>query len=323
MGPGPSVLSTLLGAVDFRVEWIAEPSFRRVGLVARRSRYVPEVDPEVLDTVREVERTLANTGVEMLLEERTAEALDQSGHPVHARRDLGRECDLIVVVGGDGSLLGVGRDLAESGIPLIGVNRGGLGFLAGISPDLLEQQLRQVLMGQFVAEDHFLLEAWVERDGEELSRSSALNDVVVHPGSMTRMMEISLSIDGKYVYDQRSDGLIIASPTGSTAYALSAGGPIMHPSLDAIAIVPMFPHTLTSRPLVVGGNSRLEIRIGERGYPSAEASCDSQVHQPLGVNDVLHVAKYPFPLKMLYPVGHSFYEACRSKLDWASRLGRY
>ncbi|MGI9326516.1 MAG: NAD(+) kinase, partial [Pseudomonadales bacterium] len=148
-----------------------------------------------------------------------------------------------------------------------------------------------------------------------------LNDVVVHPGSMARMMEFSLWVNDEYVYNQRSDGLIIASPTGSTAYALSAGGPIMHPSLNALVIVPMFPHTLTSRPLVLGGDSELRIVIGEHGHPSAQASCDSQVHQPFAVGDELHVAKYPHALKLLYPLDHSFYESCRSKLDWASRLG--
>lgn len=304
------------------LEWIAEPSFRRVGLVARRSRYAEAVDPAVLDTVRAVAGLIEQADIELLYERNTARALNGGEAGTLARSELGEHCDLIIVVGGDGSLLGVGRELAGSRVPVIGVNRGSLGFLAGIAPDELTSKLQDVLQGRFVAQDHFLLEAWVERAGEELSRSVALNDVVVHPGSMARMLEISLWIDGRYVYDQRSDGLIISSPTGSTAYALSAGGPIMHPSLDAVVIVPMFPHTLTSRPLVIGGESRLEIRIGEQGHPSAEASCDSQIHQPFAVGDVLHVAKYPVPLKLLYPTDHSFYGACRSKLDWASRLGR-
>ena len=158
-------------------------------------------------------------------------------------------------------------------------------------------------------------------DGEQLVRSPALNDVVVHPSSVARMLEFSLYVDDEFVYDQRSDGLIIASPTGSTAYALSAGGPIMHPSLDAIVIVPMFPHTLTSRPIVVGGNSKLRITLGDSGYPTAKMVCDSQIRQEFVVGDEVHIAKYEHPLRMLYPIEHSFYESCRSKLDWASRLG--
>ncbi|MEM6709790.1 MAG: NAD(+) kinase [Pseudomonadota bacterium] len=304
------------------MEWIEEPSFQRVGLVARRSRYAEAVDPAVLDSVRDVAALVEEAEIELLVEQKTARALDRSSDSDVSRADLGKHCDLVIVVGGDGSLLGVGRELAGSRVPVIGVNRGALGFLAGVAPEEIATQLKQVLLGKYVAEDHFLLEAWVERDGEERSRSVALNDVVVHPGSMARMLEISLTIDGQYVYDQRSDGLIVASPTGSTAYALSAGGPIMHPSLNAVVIVPMFPHTLTSRPLVVGGDSQLDIRIGAQGYPTAEASCDSQVHQALEVDDVLHIAKYPVPLKLLYPLEHSFYGACRSKLDWASRLGK-
>ncbi|MFK7916322.1 MAG: NAD(+) kinase [Pseudomonadales bacterium] len=296
--------------------------FKRVGLVARRGRHSEAVADEVLDSVRAVADVLDAAAVTLVLEQHTAAALGEGSGDALPRQELGAACDLIVVVGGDGSLLGVGRDLADARVPVIGVNRGGLGFLAGVSPDLIAEKLQEVLRGDFVSEDHFLLESWVSRADAEQSRSRALNDVVVHPGSMARMMEFSLWIDGKFVYDQRSDGLIIASPTGSTAYSLSAGGPIMHPSLNALVIVPMFPHTLTSRPLVVGGDSHLRIMIGERGHPSAQASCDSQVHLPFSAGDELHVAKYPHPLKLLYPVDHSFYESCRSKLDWATRLGR-
>ena len=141
-------------------------------------------------------------------------------------------------------------ELAHSSVPVLGVNRGGLGFLAGVSPDQLENQISDVFEGRYETEEHFLLQARVLREEQEFANSTALNDVVVHPGSMAHMMEFALWVDDKYVYDQRSEGVIVASPTGSTAYSLSAGGPIMHPNLDAIVIVPMFPHTLTSRPLV-------------------------------------------------------------------------
>jgi NAD+ kinase len=154
-----------------------------------------------------------------------------------------------------------------------------------------------------------------------IGRSPALNDVVVHPGTMSRMMEFALRIDDEFVYSQRSDGLIIASPTGSTAYALSAGGPIMHPQLDAIVVVPMFPHTLTSRPLVVPGACRIEVVIGETSSPNPQFSCDSQVDVAVRHGDVVRIGKYPHLLRLLYPLDHSFYEACRNKLDWASRLG--
>ena len=202
----------------------------------------------------------------------------------------------------------------------MGVNRGGLGFLADIAPDHIDSALGEVLAGRYRAEDHFLLDARVMRGGVEVGASPALNDVVVHLGGMAKMMEFSLFVDDEFVYEQRSDGLIIASPTGSTAYALSAGGPIMHPSLDAIVVVPMFPHTLTSRPLVVRGQSRLKVSVGASDQ-QARLSCDSQVEFKLDDGDEVEISKHEKPLKLIYPLDHSFFESCRSKLDWASRLG--
>ena len=286
--------------------------FTSVGLIGRPGS-------QVADSLQAVVDCLAERGLNIVVESRTAAMLNGGGHEVADRASLGRRCDLVVVVGGDGSLLGVGRDLAHTGVPVLGINRGGLGFLADIAPGRIRRQLGEVLNGEHRVEDHFLLEAEVCRGEARISGSPALNDVVVHPGSMARMMEFSLWVDGEFVYDQRSDGLIIASPTGSTAYALSAGGPIMHPSLDAIVIVPMFPHTLTSRPLVVRGASEIAVTLGT--VDRAQVNCDSQVDFDLRSGDTVRVRKYATPLRLLYTYGHSFYESCRSKLDWASRLG--
>jgi NAD+ kinase len=290
-------------------------SFSTVGLICRRN------SPELHDTVTAVHDVLARRGVAVVVEDATAGMLNGAGAQGTTREALARNCDLIIVVGGDGSLLGVGRDLAQWGTPVLGVNRGGLGFLADIAPDQLDAKLAAVLDGHYLVEDHFLLDARIERKGEVLEQSTALNDVVVHLGALSRMMEFSLWVNGEFVYDQRSDGLIIASPTGSTAYSLSAGGPIMHPQLDAIVIVPMFPHTLTSRPLVVPGASEIAVVIGDAGPAEARVSCDSQVDFTLRQGDEVRVRKYGAPLKLVYARGHSFYESCRSKLDWASRTG--
>lgn len=286
--------------------------FTCVGLIGRPGM-------KVADSLRAVIRRLERRRIAIVVEERTAAMLNDIGHEVAGRASLGRRCDLVVVVGGDGSLLSVGRDLACTGVRVLGINRGGLGFLADIAPAMIETQLDEVLDGKYRVEDHFLLEAEVCRGDERIGGSPALNDVVVHPGGMARMMEFSLEVDGEFVYDQRSDGLIVASPTGSTAYALSAGGPIMHPSLDAIVIVPMFPHTLTSRPLVVRGASEIAVTLGT--VDRAQVNCDSQVDFDLESGDVVRIRKYETPLRLLYTYGHSFYESCRSKLDWASRLG--
>jgi len=290
-------------------------SFTRVGLICRHD------SPELLDSVAAVRDLLSRSGVAVLIEQATARMLQGDGAGGVSRDTLGERCDLIIVVGGDGSLLGVGRDLAHWGTPVLGVNRGGLGFLADVAPEQIEAKLSAVLAGSYLVEDHFLLDARILRHGAVVQQSTALNDVVVHLGAMSRMMEFSLHVDGEFVYDQRSDGLILASPTGSTAYSLSAGGPIMHPLLDAIVIVPMFPHTLTSRPLVVPGASEIVITLGDAGPGEARVSCDSQVDLVLRRGDEVHVRKYHAPLRLVYSRGHSFYESCRSKLDWATRLG--
>jgi len=295
-------------------------AFKTVGLIGRRGTAA------IRDSLESVLRLLLARNVDVVVEDDTAAMIgnggrrDRNRYERAPRLELGRKSDLIVVVGGDGSLLGVGRDLAHCGVPVIGVNRGGLGFLADISPDQIEVSLAQVLDGRYRAEDHFLLHARIRRQGGEVASSPALNDVVVHLGGMARMMEFSLWVDDEFVYDQRSDGLIIASPTGSTAYALSAGGPIMHPSLDAIVVVPMFPHTLTSRPLVIRGQSEIRVTVGS-SETEPHVSCDSQVDFLLEPGDEVLVSKYDTALKLIYPLDHSFYGSCRSKLDWASRLG--
>jgi len=288
--------------------------FRTVGLVGRTA------NPHVVDSVAAVETVLVRAGVDVVLETDTARMLPGREHAVAPRTDLGDRCDLIVVVGGDGSILGVARDLAHSGVLVVGVNRGGLGFLADVSPEQIEHKIGAVLDGEYTVDERFLLEARIERDGETIGRCAALNDVVVHAAPASRMMDFALYVDDEFVYEQRSDGVIVSTPTGSTAYALSAGGPIMHPGLDAVVIVPMFPHTLTSRPLVVRGSAEISIVAG--GLASGpRVSCDSQVDYTIRPGDALHIAKYPHALHLAYPMDHGFFESCRSKLDWASRLG--
>ena len=290
--------------------------FNVVAIVARR------LTDRILESITKIDSLLNEMGIQTLLEEKVLSALKLNrGNGVVTRAELGGVADLVIVVGGDGSILGVSRDLAGSGVPVVGVNRGSLGFLAAIAPGDIEEKFEQILSGDYSIEDHFLLEAQVFRDDVLVSSSTALNDVVVNPSSMSRMMEFDLLVNEEFVYNQRSDGIIVASPTGSTAYSLSAGGPIMHTRLDAVVVVPMFPHTLTSRPLVVSGDSTVMVRIIDAAEGAPQLSCDSQINLPLEVGDVVKVGKSEEPLNLLYPAGHSFYESCRSKLDWASRLG--
>ncbi|MGB1271755.1 MAG: NAD(+) kinase, partial [Endozoicomonas sp.] len=194
--------------------------------------------------------------------------------------------------------------------------------LTDVSPDELEDQLSEVLEGRYLAESRFLLEACVRRKGKVIGQGDALNDVVLHPGESTRIIEFELYIDGQFVYQQRADGLIIATPTGSTAYALSGGGPIMHPRLDAIVLVPMYPHMLTNRPLVVDGESELKLVIREENTIYPQVSCDGQIHITSSPGDEITIHKKADRLKLLHPLNHNFYESCRSKLRWNDQEDR-
>ena len=288
-------------------------SIKKVGVIGRHGT------PQIQDSLEATIKFLRSHAIEAVISKNTSDIVSVDDDLVGDIRDLST-CDLLIVVGGDGSILGVARQFAATQTPVIGVNRGGLGFLADISPNEIEEGLLAVLAGNYREEEHFLLSMSLERAGKHIANSPALNDIVVNSGSLSRMMNLSLHIDDEFVYELRADGLIVSTPTGSTAYALSAGGPIMHPDLDAIVIVPMFPHTLTSRPIVVRGNAQIKITVGDLSVP-AQASADSQVNVNLQSGDTVRIQKYAHSLNLIHPLTHSFYEACRSKLDWTTRIG--
>lgn len=289
-------------------------SFRNIGVVSGSD------GEQVRYSLRHLVHFLHDRGCTVIVDNALHDEL--GGAPLQAgtRHQLGESCDLVIVVGGDGCLLGAGRTFARYGVPVLGINRGRLGFLTDILPAELESRVGQVLDGEYVLEERFLLDLEVRRGNGRVGEGSALNDVVLASGESIHMIEFELHIDELFVYSQRSDGLIISTPTGSTAYALSGGGPIMHPTLDAIVLVPMNPHTLSSRPLVVDGNSELKIRVIS-GKLQPLVSCDGQEGIRLREGDQLCVRKKPHRLKLLHPPGHDFYEACRSKLGWSSRPG--
>lgn len=261
----------------------------------------------------------------LVLEKSTAALLSdpqwlQSIHQIVHIDELGSMCDLVIVVGGDGSLLRGGRALAKYNVPLLGVNRGRLGFLTDIKPDEIEIKVGEVLDGKYIEDHRFLLDMTIYRDGQIIGSGDALNDVVLHPGQFIHMLEFELYVDGHFVTSQRSDGIIVSTPTGSTAYALSGGGPIMHPKLDAIVLVPMNPHTLSSRPMVVAGDSEIKIVVGEHNSAVPLVTCDGQTHVEVGPSDEIHIRKKPHRLTLIHPLNHNFYERCRSKLGWGGHL---
>jgi NAD+ kinase len=239
-----------------------------------------------------------------LLRERAAQVLERTA--------IGERCDLAIVVGGDGTLLGAARALASHGVPLVGINLGRLGFLTDVSPDDMEVCLDRILRGEFDAEERFLLSAQVNGG----ATFQALNDVVVHKWNTARMIELETYIDGAFVNRQRSDGVIVSTPTGSTAYALSGGGPLLHPSLDAIVLVPICPHTLSNRPLVVASDSRIEIRICNVEQGHVRITCDGQTDLSQITEAQVVIVRSPHPTRLLHPKGHDHYEILRAKLGW-------
>ena len=291
--------------------------FQRIGVVAQLRH------PKVADSLNRLVAFLKADGRTVIAEQDTASSLADRSVEALARKDLTSDSlDLVIVVGGDGSMLGAARSLIDLDIPMLGLNRGRLGFLTDISPEQMEAGIGQVLAGNYKMSERFLLEVSVYRNGnpEAIASGIALNDVVLHPGRSVRMMEFELYIDNAFVYSQRSDGLIVSTPTGSTAYALSAGGPIMCPELDALVLVPMNPHTLSSRPIVVSGSSELEVRVGPFNKLHPKATCDGQYEIAAEPGDAIRIVKHPKPVRLIHPQEHNFYEVCRRKLGWGSRL---
>lgn len=289
--------------------------FRNIGIIGRLN------SNKVIETIKRLLRYLPEEGYHVILDDRIAEVMPGHGMQVSKVNLLGEICDLVIVVGGDGSLLGAARALCRSGTPVLGVNRGRLGFLTDIRPDELEEKVAEVLGGDYLSEQRFLLEAEVYREGERIGAADGLNDVVLHPGKAARMIEFELFIDGQFVYSQRSDGLIVATPTGSTAYALSGGGPIVHPRLEAITLVPMFPHTLSSRPIVIDAASEIILHISASNSTYPHISCDGQTQVVAKPGDVLKIRRKSERLTLIHPLEHNYFEICRTKLGWSNRLG--
>lgn len=223
-----------------------------------------------------------------------------------------QHADLVIVIGGDGTMLGVARSVVDANIPLVGINQGRFGFLADLNIDSMLKNVELILKGDFLEDKRILLQADIIRSKAKIYDSFALNDVVVK--SSLRLIELEVYIDNKFVHRQRSDGIITSTPTGATAYALSAGGPILHPSLDAISIVPINPHTLSNRPIAVNGNSSIEIKIIH--LDDAYVSIDGQIKFPLDLRDVIKIQKSKQTVSILHPKDYCYFEMLRNKLHW-------
>lgn len=274
----------------YQSQGIAEPLIDIVGLL-RQNDYVP------------------------LVEKETAENIGLTGYDVAPIAEIGKRADVAVVVGGDGTMLSVARLLAPHKVPLIGINQGRLGFMTDIAMRNKREALTAILGGEYDAEERHILHGTVTRQGEVLLDTLALNDVVVSRGVIGGMIELTVKIDGRFVYNQRSDGLIIATPTGSTAYALSANGPILHPNLSAIVLVPVSPHALSNRPIALSDDCTVEMTL-TRG-PDAGAHFDGQAHLTLTEGDTITVRLSEHRICFLHPRGYDYFRMLRDKLHWS------
>lgn len=234
--------------------------------------------------------------------------------------DIGEQADLAIVVGGDGYMLGAARVLACFDIGVIGVNRGNLGFLTDLSPAEIIEPLKQILAGKSRSEQRFIIEAEVYRHGQLKSSNSAVNEAVLHAGKVANMIEFEVHIDGTFMFSQRSDGLIVSTPTGSTAYSMSAGGPILTPNLNALSLVPMFPHTLTSRPIVVDGNSEIKLILSNDNHENLQVSCDGHVILSVMPGDEVIIKKSEYSIRLIHPLDHDYFNVLRNKLSWGNKL---
>jgi len=271
--------------------------------------------PEIAASLRELEAFLHKRGCETFIEKDTAEQMGVRGADYAA---IGEKADLAVVVGGDGTMLAAARNLVRAHVPLIGVNQGRVGFMTDIGHRHMHAGIGAILEGQYSTEERALLDAEIHRGEECVLRTLALNEAVVSKGSQGRLIEFDLSLDGEYIYTLRADGMIVATPTGSTAYALSAQGPILHPAVPALALVPLNPHTLSARPVSI--SERCVIEIVLKNALDARAHFDGLALFDLQLGDRLTLKRSPDAVRFVHPPGYRYFATLREKLRWSEVL---
>lgn len=268
----------------------------------------------ITKSISEIAAFLTSYGHTVVVEEDTANNIRLSGYTSMSVQQIGENADAAIVVGGDGTVLSLARQLAPYPVPLIGINQGRLGFMTDISLDRMIPVLADMLEGHYESESRVLLEAKVLRSGQEIFATRALNDVVVSRGSASGMVELCVNVNGRFMSNQRSDGLIVSTPTGATAYSLSAGGPILHPSLAGLVLVPIAPHALSNRPIVIPDSAEIVIQI--TGGRDISATFDMQGLTSLEIDDRIVINRSQYKMTFLHPQGWSYYDTLRQKLHW-------
>jgi len=285
--------------------------FKQIGLISK-----PDTK-DISKTVQSLYKLLKKADVQVFIDPETAHHISLPDEQIMPPSSLANRCDLIMSIGGDGTLLSAARALVNTNVPLLGINLGRLGFLVDISPTEMAVQLKQILEGSFHEEERIILNTQIVRDDHVVHEQSAFNEVAIHRLNSPGLIDIETYVNQRFVNAQRSDGLIIATPTGSTAYALSGGGPLMHPSLNAIVLVPINPHTLSNRPIVVDGNSEINLRFSQRDEHEAQLTCDNLVLPEILEDDLIHIKRHPNKIRLLHPTDHDFFNILRVKLDWS------
>jgi len=288
--------------------------FKTIGLIGKPNHQGANA------TITALHQYLIDNNYQVLVENPVASSIAIKKMTTCSLTDIGEQADLAIVVGGDGYMLGAARVLACFDIGVIGVNRGNLGFLTDLSPDDIIEPLAQILAGKSRSEQRFIIEAEVYRHGKLKSSNSAVNEAVLHAGKVASMIEFEVYIDDCFMFSQRSDGLIISTPTGSTAYSMSAGGPILTPNLNALSLVPMFPHTLTSRPIVVDGDSEIKLILANENQESLQVSCDGHVILAVMPGDEVIIRKSECTIRLVHPLDHNYFTVLRNKLSWGNKL---
>ncbi len=282
--------------------------FRHVALIGK---YHAQGSRSALESIAHF---LSTQGCAVAIEQDTASNTGLTQYPILDVAGIGAHCDLGLVVGGDGTMLGIGRLLAQFGVPLIGINQGRLGFMTDIAFETFQSVLEPMLHGEFEEDRRWMMQAKVVRDGRCVFNATAMNDVVVHRGATAGLVELRVEVDGRFLSNQRADGLIIASPTGSTAYALSAGGPLLHPSIPGWVLVPIAPHTLSNRPIVLSDSGEITVELV--AGRDASANFDMQSLATLLHGDRISVRRSEHQMRFLHPKGWSYFDTLRKKLHW-------
>ncbi len=289
-------------------------TFQTIGLIGKRHNL------GCIETLQAVLSFLEQYELAIHLDKMTADMMALSHYPTHSLAELSAISDLVIVVGGDGMMLQAAAELIAHDTPVIGINRGHLGFLTDIHPTEIQGKLAPVLQGYYQEELRFLLNTTIHHQGQAVKAGVALNDVVLSPAGSIHMTQFEIEIDGEFVCRQRADGVIVTTPTGSTAYALSGGGPIIFPSLDVIAVVPMFPHILSSRPIVVSSLSTINIHILAENANSPKLSCDGRDPILIAKESTLVIKRHDKMLRLIHPNKYRYFETLRAKLGWGTRV---